>query len=359
MDAEGNSVPSTQASTTTPAYAVIAPPTNLTAVGSSYQQIDLRWVASTAPAPNTAPVNYSIYRSTTTPFTPSAANLMGTTVGITNYLDSNYPATLSVGQSSIPPGPGVKAATTYYYMVVANTLSGASPAATASATSLPATPSTAAPAALTGLAAMAENANEIDLMWNSTNSGVGTVATTYYVYRSTITPFTPSTTNLIGTTKSNWFQDALCTASTQYYYQVLANNSIGVSPSSTTVNATTPALNPNLWGGAPFWDASGLPAKQNVVMMKFLNRTNGQYTNSQIVWTANINGVASQYSIAQQPYYDMPANSSGRMYFFLNAPVWWKTTRTTGTISSSPLVPRSSTWTPPAWMHWASRSHSI
>jgi hypothetical protein len=88
---------------TTPAYSVIAPPTSLTAVGSSSQQIDLRWVASTAPAPNTAPVNYSIYRSTTTPFTPSAANLMGTTVGITNYLDNNYPATLRAS----PPSPQV------------------------------------------------------------------------------------------------------------------------------------------------------------------------------------------------------------------------------------------------------------
>jgi hypothetical protein len=35
---------------------------------------------------------------------------------------------------------------------------------------------------------MAENANEIDLIWNSTNSGVGTVATEYYIYRSTTSP---------------------------------------------------------------------------------------------------------------------------------------------------------------------------
>ena len=167
---------------------------------------------------------------------------------------------------------------------------------------------------------MAENANEIDLLWNSTNSGVGTAVTTYYIYRSTTPTFTPAASNEIGTTKSNWFQDALTSASTQYYYQVLAKNSIGISPSSATVTATTPALNPELWGGAPFWDASGLPAKKNVVMMKFLNRTNGKYTDDQIIWTASINGVASQFTIAQQPYYDMPANSAGRMYFFLNDP---------------------------------------
>jgi hypothetical protein len=322
VDAAGTSAASAQASTTTPAYSAIAPPTNLTAVGSSYQQIDLRWVASTASAPNTAPVNYSVYRSTTTPFTPSSANLMGTTVGITNYVDSNYPATLTAGESSIPPGPGIKPSTTYYYQVIASTLSGISPSAAASATSLPATPSTTAPAALTGLTAMAENANEIDLIWNSTNSGVGTVATTYYIYRSTTPTFTAGASNLIGTTKSNWFQDDVLTASTQYYYQVLANNSIGVSPSSTTITATTPALNTGLWGGAPFWDASNMPALPpgDTVMMKFLNRTNGKYTNDQIIWTATLNGVVTTYTFAQQPTFVMPPNSSGRMYFFLNDP---------------------------------------
>ena len=322
VDAYGTSAASQVASTTTPAYTAIAPPTSLTAVGSSYQQIDLRWVASTAPAPNTAPVNYSIYRSTTSPFTPSAANLMGTTVGITNYVDNNYPATLTEGESSIPPGPGVQPSTTYYYQVVASTLSGVSSAATASATSLPATPSAAAPGILTGMTAMAENANEIDLMWNSTNSGVGSVATTYYIYRSTTSPFTPAAGNLIGTTKSNWFQDALATASTQYYYQVLAGNTIGVSPSSTTVTATTPGLNPNLWGGAPFWDASNIPALPagDTLMVKFLNRTNGKYTDDQIIYTATINGNTVNSTIAENPTYAMGANSSGRMYFFLNDP---------------------------------------
>ena len=315
--AYGTSAASGQATATTPAFRTIAPPTSLTAVGSSSRQIDLRWVASTAPAPNTAPVNYSIYRSTTTPFTPSSANLIGSTIGITNYVDNNYPATLSP-----PAGSGVQPSTTYYYQVLGSTLSGESAAATASGTSLPTTPSTAAPLALTGLIAMAENANEIDLIWNSSNSGVGSVATTYYIYRSTTSPFTPSTSNLIGTTKSNWFQDALGTASTKYYYQVLANNTLGTSPSSTTVTATTPALTPNLWGGAPFWDSSNMPALPagDTVMMKFLNRTNGMFTDNQIIWTATINGVASQYSFAQQPTFAMPPNSSGRMYFFMNDP---------------------------------------
>ena len=68
VDEEGDSAASSQITATTPAPAVIAPPTSLAAVGSSDQQIDLRWVASATPAPNTAPVSYSIYRSTTSPF---------------------------------------------------------------------------------------------------------------------------------------------------------------------------------------------------------------------------------------------------------------------------------------------------
>ncbi|MGD0938781.1 MAG: carbohydrate-binding protein [Terracidiphilus sp.] len=295
----------------------VAPPTSVTAVGSAYNQIDLRWVASTTTAPNTAPVNYEIYRSTTANFTPSSSNLIGTTIGITNYVDNNYPATTSPATTS-----GVAPSTTYYYQVVASTSSGTSTAVATSATSLPSAPSTAAPAALTGLTAMAENANEIDLIWNSTNSGVGTSVTTYSIYRSTTATFTPSSSNQIGATKSNWFQDALCTASTHYYYQVLASNSIGASPTSTTVSATTPALNPNLWGGAPFWDASGIPAKPAgaTLMVKFLNRTNGMYTNSQITYNATINGATVNTSIAANPTYAMGANSAGRMYFFLNDP---------------------------------------
>ena len=294
-----------------------APVTFLTAVGSSSKQIDLRWVASTTSAPNTAPVNYAVYRSTTPNFTPSSSNLMGTTIGITNYLDSNYPATLSP-----PAGPGVQPSTTYYYQVVASTPAGTSTAATASATSLPSVASTSAPTALTGLTAMAQSANEIDLLWNSTNSGVGTLVTTYYIYRSTAATFTPSSSNQIGTTKSNWFQDELVSASTRYYYQVLANNSLGVSPSSTIVSAATPALNPNLWGGAPFFDGSGIPATPagDTLMVKFLNRTNGKYTDSQITYTATINGSTVDTSIAANPTYAMGANSAGRMYFFLNDP---------------------------------------
>ena len=65
-----------------------------------------------------------------------------------------------------------------------------------------------------------------------------------------------------------------------------------------------------------FWDSSNIPAAQNVLIFKFLNRTNGEYDDSEIYWKFN----GQVHSIAEQPYFDMPANSSGRMYFYLGSP---------------------------------------
>ena len=73
-------------------------------------------------------------------------------------------------------------------------------------------------------------------------------------------------------------------------------------------------------GGLPpdsFWgDTSTIPPAQNVLTVKVLNRTNGKYPDSQVYWSFN----GQTHSIAEQPYLDMPANSAGRMYFYLGSP---------------------------------------
>jgi len=67
----------------------------------------------------------------------------------------------------------------------------------------------------------------------------------------------------------------------------------------------------------PFWgDTSSIPAANNVLTVKILNRTNGKYPDSQVYWTFN----GQTHSIAEQQYLDMPANSAGRMYFYLGTP---------------------------------------
>jgi hypothetical protein len=72
--------------------------------------------------------------------------------------------------------------------------------------------------------------------------------------------------------------------------------------------------------GAPpasFWgNTSAIPAATNVLEVSVVNQTNGQYPDSEVYWSFN----GQEESIAQQPYIDMPANSAGRMYFYLGSP---------------------------------------
>ncbi|WP_209439596.1 glycoside hydrolase family 64 protein, partial [Kitasatospora phosalacinea] len=86
----------------------------------------------------------------------------------------------------------------------------------------------------------------------------------------------------------------------------------------TTGSANSPSAPPSSTPPAdPFWgDTSSIPAAKNVLTVKVLNRTNGAYPDSQVYWSFN----GQTHSIAEQPYLDMPANSSGRMYFYLGSP---------------------------------------
>ncbi|HEY4021823.1 MAG TPA: beta-1,3-glucanase family protein [Pseudonocardiaceae bacterium] len=72
--------------------------------------------------------------------------------------------------------------------------------------------------------------------------------------------------------------------------------------------------------GAPppsFWGNTGaIPPASNVLEFSIVNQTNGQYPDSEVYWSWN----GQEKSIAEQPYIDMPANSAGRMYFYLGSP---------------------------------------
>jgi len=56
------------------------------------------------------------------------------------------------------------------------------------------------------------------------------------------------------------------------------------------------------------------------MMFKFLNRTNGKYQDAEVFWSFKGTSGTEVHSIAEQPLFDMPANSSGRMYFYLGTP---------------------------------------
>jgi hypothetical protein len=97
-------------------------------------------------------------------------------------------------------------------------------------------------------------------------------------------------------------------------FQVYAGTSASPSPTG------SPSLTGSGGSGAPppsFWgNTSAIPAAHNVLEVSVVNQTNGQYPDSQVYWSFN----GQTESIAQQPYIDMPANSAGRMYFYLGSP---------------------------------------
>jgi hypothetical protein len=84
---------------------VPAAPTGLNATAVSSSQVNLSWTASTS----NCPVSYSIFRSTTPGFTPSASNQIASAIFATTFSD-----------------PTAVASTTYNYVVEATTLAGAS-----------------------------------------------------------------------------------------------------------------------------------------------------------------------------------------------------------------------------------------
>lgn len=79
-------------------------------------------------------------------------------------------------------------------------------------------------------------------------------------------------------------------------------------------------------GGFPagFWDTTNIPTAAGALTFKFLNRTNGRYSDSELYWSfqnSKIN-VNETHSLAEQPTYDMPAppaggGYNGRMYFYI------------------------------------------
>jgi hypothetical protein len=91
-------------------------------------------------------------------------------------------------------------------------------------------------------------------------------------------------------------------------------NSGAMGPTPTPGPTGTPIVTPTPGPtSGTFWDASNIPPATQVMTFKFLNRTNGKYPDSQVFWS--FNGIV--HSIADAPTFDMPANSSGRMYFGL------------------------------------------
>jgi fibronectin type 3 domain-containing protein len=193
-------------------------PANLTATGS-LANAQLSWSAA---SDNVAVVRYNVHRSTTSGFTPSAANRVAQPTA-TTYTDT-------------PP------AGTYYYKVTAEDGAGNVSAASneSAATQVGDTIAPSAPGALTAIGAI----GKATLTWGAATDNLAVVR--YNVHRSTSSGFTPSAANRIAQPTSTSYTDTSPPGT--YYYKVTAEDAAGnVGPASNQASAdiTTDAQAPS------------------------------------------------------------------------------------------------------------------
>ncbi|MFZ0771856.1 MAG: malectin domain-containing carbohydrate-binding protein [Candidatus Sulfotelmatobacter sp.] len=210
--------------TTSSCATVPSAPTGLTATASSSSVIGLTWTAVTPPA-NCSISSYSVYRSTTSGFTPSSSNLIASGVTGTTYSNT-----------------GLAASTTYYYVVEAVDADGTSAASAQASAETSAASCTTVPSAPTGLTATASSSSVIGLSWTAVTPPANCTISSYSVYGSTTSGFTPGSGNLIasGLTGTTYSNTGLA-ASTTYYYVVEAVDADGSSAASAQASATTQA----------------------------------------------------------------------------------------------------------------------
>lgn len=192
-------------------------PTNLVATGG-IGKVSLTWNASTD---DTSVTQYNVYRSTVSGFTASSSNQIGTST-TTSYTDS-----VSAG--------------TYYYLVTAQDSAGLISPQSNQATGT--STADAPPTAPTNLVATG-GVGSVSLTWNPSTDD--TSVTQYDVFRSTVSGFTPSSSNQIGTSTTTSYTDSVSAGT--YYYLVEAQDSAGLlsSPSNQATGVSSQASGPTV-----------------------------------------------------------------------------------------------------------------
>jgi beta-glucanase (GH16 family) len=169
------------------------------------------------------------------------------------YVDNPSSPFLTITPSSLPSGdtwPFNQSMFAIFNVAVGGTLGGSTSGLASPAQPMTVdyvrwyTPSTgncsADPSAPTSLAATAQSSSVINLTWSEPAPPANCTVSSYNVYRSTTSGFTPGTGNLIasGVTSPSYSNSGL-TASTTYYYKVEALDSYGTSAASAQAQATT------------------------------------------------------------------------------------------------------------------------
>jgi cellulose 1,4-beta-cellobiosidase len=98
------------------------------------------------------------------------------------------------------------------------------------------------PSAPVGLTATAASSTVINLSWTAVTPPANCTISSYTVYRSTTSGFSPSSSNQVGSvTSGTTFSNTGLTASTTYYYKIEAVDADGSSAASSQASATTSA----------------------------------------------------------------------------------------------------------------------
>ncbi|MBY9005440.1 MAG: hypothetical protein KGD63_01650 [Candidatus Lokiarchaeota archaeon] len=215
-----------------------ATPTGLIANVINSFQIQLEWNENN----EIDLANYNIYRSTISDFTPNNSNQIAESTE-NQYIDL-----------------GLNAETTYYYKVSAidhseneSPVSNQVSATTPEEDLIP-------PATPTGLIATTLSSSRIELDWNDNTE---TDLAQYILYRSTISGFTPSSSNAVIEIKETQFIDIGLTQETTYYYKLVAfDTSNNPSNPSSEATATTEKILAEL--RAQYRCANGDPSTQDI-----------------------------------------------------------------------------------------------
>ena len=197
-------------------------PVGFTAKAGSSSQINLSWDPVIPPLG--CSLSYTLYRATSSGFSPSSANQVAARLARPIFTDT-----------------GLSPSTTYSYVVrAADELDLSDNSAQVSATTFTETPTcAAAPSTPTGVRAIASSPSQINLSWGVVAPPSGCTVT-YSVYRSKTSDVTPSAANqLVAGLPTTSFSDSGLTPATTYYYAVTASDASGSSGNSGPVSATT------------------------------------------------------------------------------------------------------------------------
>ena len=100
---------------------------------------------------------------------------------------------------------------------------------------------TTSPSAPAGLKATATSSSGINVSWAAVTPPANCTITSYSVFRSTASGFTPSSANRVASTSGLAFSDSGLTSETTYYYKVEAADAHGSSAPSSQASAKTQA----------------------------------------------------------------------------------------------------------------------